>query len=433
MKVAIIGAGLSGLSAAIELLRNGIEVEIFEKHNYIGGMARSINLNRFIFDIGPHIFHTKMNNIKNFIEELLQGDMIFQHYNSKILLDGKLHDFPPTLIGIFKLPSNKLLTIIRDYVLTKTYKSINRRNHESSFKDWMISLIGKTMYETYFESYTKKLWGIDPARLTSEWAPERISIRILTRSFFGNEWQVYPRFGIGMIPNRLSGMVIRMGGIIRTKSKVIDIITKGYKFKSLKYSKNDEIKEASYDAIISTIPITNFSKLLISKDLNLRFRSLICTLLMTKEPKILNGSHWVYLHSKETFFTRIYEPKNISTFLAPNEFSSLCVESVCDYGDNIWKMNARDITNMITDQLNNLGILHKEKIIKANLIRERYAYPVNELGYKDELNRFWSKLDKYDNIATAGRFGKFQYMNMDAAIMDGIKVAKKINSILKKN
>ena len=40
-KVAIIGAGFSGLSAACYLAKWGHEVTVYEKHNSVGGRARS--------------------------------------------------------------------------------------------------------------------------------------------------------------------------------------------------------------------------------------------------------------------------------------------------------------------------------------------------------------------------------------------------------
>jgi phytoene desaturase len=52
-KVAIIGAGYSGLSAACYLAKWGCDVTVYEKHNSIGGRARSFSEKGFVFDMGP--------------------------------------------------------------------------------------------------------------------------------------------------------------------------------------------------------------------------------------------------------------------------------------------------------------------------------------------------------------------------------------------
>ena len=42
MKVAIIGAGLGGLTAAYDLVKQGHEVDIYEAADYVGGLASGI-------------------------------------------------------------------------------------------------------------------------------------------------------------------------------------------------------------------------------------------------------------------------------------------------------------------------------------------------------------------------------------------------------
>jgi phytoene desaturase len=52
-KVAVIGSGISGLSAASMLAAKGVDVHLFEKNNEIGGRARVFRTNGFSFDMGP--------------------------------------------------------------------------------------------------------------------------------------------------------------------------------------------------------------------------------------------------------------------------------------------------------------------------------------------------------------------------------------------
>ncbi|MBN8215683.1 MAG: phytoene desaturase [Spirochaetes bacterium] len=55
-RVAVIGAGLGGLSAAISLAAKGFQVEIFEKNDRIGGKLNLLEKDGFRFDLGPSIF-----------------------------------------------------------------------------------------------------------------------------------------------------------------------------------------------------------------------------------------------------------------------------------------------------------------------------------------------------------------------------------------
>ena len=57
-KIIIIGGGISGLSAAWKLSELGFEAKVFELENQVGGLAKSIRIDNYIFDIGPHSFFT---------------------------------------------------------------------------------------------------------------------------------------------------------------------------------------------------------------------------------------------------------------------------------------------------------------------------------------------------------------------------------------
>ena len=57
--VLIIGGGPAGLSAAYELVKSDKKVVVLEKLSTVGGLARTIEHNKYLFDIGPHRFYTK--------------------------------------------------------------------------------------------------------------------------------------------------------------------------------------------------------------------------------------------------------------------------------------------------------------------------------------------------------------------------------------
>lgn len=54
-KVSVIGAGMGGLSSAIELIYNGYEVEIYEQNDQPGGKMHQLQFDGHTFDVGPTI------------------------------------------------------------------------------------------------------------------------------------------------------------------------------------------------------------------------------------------------------------------------------------------------------------------------------------------------------------------------------------------
>src|SRR5690606_5124341 len=53
-KIAVIGSGFSGMSAAAYLAKAGNKVHVFEKHDRPGGRARQFSTDQgYVFDMGP--------------------------------------------------------------------------------------------------------------------------------------------------------------------------------------------------------------------------------------------------------------------------------------------------------------------------------------------------------------------------------------------
>lgn len=53
-RIAVIGAGFSGLSAAAYAAKSGNEIHLFEKHHQPGGRARQFKTDEgYVFDMGP--------------------------------------------------------------------------------------------------------------------------------------------------------------------------------------------------------------------------------------------------------------------------------------------------------------------------------------------------------------------------------------------
>ncbi|NWF90365.1 MAG: phytoene desaturase [Ignavibacteriaceae bacterium] len=81
-RIAIIGAGLGGLSAAVRLANAGFDVDVFEQNNDAGGKAGSLIFNGFRFDTGPSLL-TMPNVLKELFSEC--GENLQNHLHLKKL------------------------------------------------------------------------------------------------------------------------------------------------------------------------------------------------------------------------------------------------------------------------------------------------------------------------------------------------------------
>ena len=105
-KIAVIGAGISGLTAAYLLSKKGFDITVLEKNNSVGGSFESVLENGFLFDRGPNSTLETTPDIGQLIKELELGPELL--YASKqankryILRDNKLHSLPMSPQGLIK-------------------------------------------------------------------------------------------------------------------------------------------------------------------------------------------------------------------------------------------------------------------------------------------------------------------------------------------
>ncbi|KAJ6430245.1 hypothetical protein OIU84_021619 [Salix udensis] len=57
MKVAVVGAGISGLVSAYVLAKAGVEVVLYEKDDYLGGHAKTVTFDGVDLDLGFMVFN----------------------------------------------------------------------------------------------------------------------------------------------------------------------------------------------------------------------------------------------------------------------------------------------------------------------------------------------------------------------------------------
>jgi len=69
-RVAVVGAGLAGLAAGLELERAGVAVELFERTRLLGGRATSFRMGGAEVDNGQHVFLACCTELIQFVEQL---------------------------------------------------------------------------------------------------------------------------------------------------------------------------------------------------------------------------------------------------------------------------------------------------------------------------------------------------------------------------
>ena len=166
-KIIIIGGGVTGLSAAWRLSEQGCKTIVIESEDEIGGLAKSIKIDDYILDIGPHSFFSEDKEVYDKIVGLFKGEkseLPFSKRTVKMYFKGKYVDYPLSVksvlfqTGILS-PILSTLSFIKSYIKTSigSLKKENNDNKENlTVEDWAINNFGKYLFLNFFKPYTER-------------------------------------------------------------------------------------------------------------------------------------------------------------------------------------------------------------------------------------------------------------------------------------
>ena len=430
--IVIIGAGVAGLTAGYDLSRKGMRVVVIEKELSVGGLARSFYYGDFVFDVGPHRFHTEDKEVLRFIKMILGRDIRVIPRESGVWFVGRNHDWPLRFGTVFKLPLGMMLSVARD-LLSK------RARQGESFEDYILNMYGKTLYEEFFKIYTSKFLKHDPATIHSDWAKAGIDRAVIDRrvqmnTLFGvikrsllptpvaTEF-IYPsRGGIDVFSRRMAEEIEKNGSRVILGTTVSRIKAGRKEIDELACDSGETFKP---DLLIWTAPINILCRLIDIEEPSLKYLSaLLYNVMIEGEPPL--KYQWCYYGQEEIVFNRISIPRNFSPATAPEGKTGISLEVTCMEGDRVWN-DPEKLVHVVKDDMMKVGLIPgPEAILDIRIEKVANVYPIYELDYLSPVTRILNHLSYMHNLLLLGRTGTFWYNNMDHSIRAGMDCAEDV-------
>lgn len=446
--VVILGGGLTGLSAGYELSQNGYRVTVLEKEEQIGGLASSIDFKDCRFDFGPHAFSSKNQELYNWYKEKVQNQVYFLEKNVQIKFQGTFFHYPLRPLNVLgKLRPVQLVKCVVSFVTNKFRKQIADVMIQSA-EDLYISLYGKELYKLFFKTYTEKVWGFSPAKLSAHFLRHRLPNLNLTQMIWNALYRMiwkkralqsnadytlkamYAKAGSIAVPRVLADRILRSGSEVLTDASVDTIHWVNGQITGIDYKSAGQVKNIQADWYINTIPITSFFRKLspppnsevVQFQDRVRYRSILIFCIIVKKPQLMQQQAIYYY---DRFFTRIGYMNSYSPDIVPEGKSAITVEVTCFQGDDIWNAPEDELfERVLEDLMIEDVIMARDEIEDYTVWRNVYGYPIPFKGYEHDLYRLWKFVHHVPNLFSGGRQGLFAYIGMNNAIESGRAIAQ---------
>jgi len=420
-KVAIIGAGISGLSTA-HFLRDRYEITIFEKESQPGGLIQCKKVNGSLFHTcGGHVFNSKRQDVLDWFWSKFKREEEFvkAERNACVFMDDAPKSVPYPIENHMYLFDKEIQKAFNEDLneIDRVKGLKSKFTDYESFGDFLRWRFGKTLYNLYFEPYNKKVWRCDLNTVPMSWMEGKLPMpttqemrdnnanKVEEKAFVHSSFWYEKTNGSQYIADKLA-----QGLKIKYNSDVTSIIKKDGKW---------NVCAEEFDKVVFCGNIKDMVNIIIGVDLS-DYKAQIEALEFHGTTSVFceidaNPYSWIYQPSCKHESHRIICTGN---FAATNNDTSKIPEgritATVEFTDYISKED-------IIDNLNRIPLNPKYLDHKYN----QYTYPIQDANTRDMIKNLKSVLSPTEFYFT-GRFADWEYYNMDVAIGAAMDLCKQL-------
>lgn len=425
-KIVIIGAGLTGISAAYHLEKKDFHnFTIFEKESEIGGLCRSVQQDGFTFDYTGHLLHANDDYFRALMQSIFGLDQFNTIDRRSFIYSQDIFTRYPYQINLHGLPASTIAECIEGFVLRKKSSTAPK-----TFLQWVEQNFGAGFAKHFFMPYQEKIFAYDLNKLTASWTGRFVPQTSLEQIIKGAVHDNYEPVGYNA-----QFLYPKKGGIISWVQKLADAVEKPIMTDCCVESINIQEKivtftnghQEAYDHLISTMPLDTLLKCLRgggSEYLNKAADKLICNSVINfnigvNRPDV-SDKHWIYYPEKQYPFYRIGFPHNFADSMAPEGCSSLYGEFAHVGKSPEW------INETLSTALSAAKkVLHiaPSDVATEKIIYVKHAYVIFDQWREKNLPLIHARLNEL-GIHSVGRYGEWKYSSMQEAVLDGRQIAE---------
>ena len=415
-KTIVLGAGISGISAAYHLGLKNIDATIYEKDSEWGGLCGNFTLDGFRFDKSVHLSFTS----DEYVQKLMYGETPYHKHapEASNYYEGCWVKHPAQN-NLFPLPAETKVKILSGFI-----ENEGKEHEITNYESWLRAQFGDYFAEKFPMRYTRKYWTVNASELSTTWVGTRLSQPNIEEVLLGSY--------TSDIPNAYYAKEMRYP----KKGGYKSFLTTMQKKCTIKLNKeacaiNPESKEItfddgtieSYENLVSSLPIPHMIELLpnvpqevVTASEKLLPSSVAIVSLGFNKPDLAKHL-WYYIYDEEFLPARCYSPSIKSPDNAPDGCSSVQFEVYFSNRKDLALKGDALIDHIISNGIQ-MGLFTKEDIVVKDARILPYGNIIFYEGMEADRQIVLDYLASL-NIYGVGRFGKWEYLWTDQCVLTG--------------
>lgn len=388
MKVAIIGAGFTGLTAAYELIKEGHDVTIFEKDSEPGGLALGYKEEAWKWTL-ENFYHHWFTNDKAVLglAKEINYPVLIRRPKTSSLIDGQIFqlDSPKTFLLFPKLSLFERIRMAAVLGILR-YNPFWKPLERYTAAEILPKTMGEKAYHMLWEPLLRNKFGSFAPTISLAWFWARVTKRTPSLA--------YPKGGFLRFAQILAEAVKKKGGKIIYHADITSLHSD--KQISLKYKiRNMEYEIRDFDKLIVTIPSFAFLQLApqlpeIYKKrlLNLQGIGAVIILLRLAKPFFTDNTYWLNVCDTKAPVLAIVEHTN---FMDKNHYNNEHIVYLGNYlpqNHPYFSLSAKELMEEFDPYIKQISPTYKEHIIGIEKFSVPFAQPIIPVNYSKNIPPF---------------------------------------------
>lgn len=414
--IAILGAGIAGLGAALKARETGRDAVLYEARSSAGGLLDNFCIEGFRFDRAVHLsFATEPK-----VREIFDATPSITHPSDSYCFEENRWLKHPVQNNLFPLPPAERQALIQSYLERPAEVG-------TTYEDWLRHQYGDAISERFPIKYTQKYWATPAAGLSTAWIGNRMRRSEVGEVLFGAFTSETPNtyYTKEMRYPEKGGYKAFIAPLIDASRIEVDhaAVRIDVAAKTVKFADGSVIE---YNELVSTLPLPRLVGLIdgapahvIEAAAGLKATSI--DLISVGIRKNVVKDLWFYIYDDDILASRAYSPSVKSPENAPADTSSLQFE-IYSRGDTS-RFTSAELKENTLYALEKMGICTAGDVLFVDHRFLEFGNVIFDLGMEEKRAVVLAWLTEI-GIASCGRFGEWDYLWSNQSLLSGYNAVK---------